>query len=71
MFAAYLFLLVISLGLIWAGLRTTEEVHRLALTSTGLISLVWGFALTPEPIQLSVEVLLVGLYKFFAPRPKR
>ena len=55
----YLLLLTTGLGIIWVGIKTQEDVYRLAAAVTGAICLVWGFALTPVPFQLLVEVLLV------------
>lgn len=73
MFATYLVLLTVGLGTIWAGLRIAEEVYRIALVATGLICLAWGFTLSPDPVQLFIEILL-GTYMLvsykWSQRPK-
>jgi hypothetical protein len=55
----YLIFLLIGLGIIWIGLRTGEEIVRIAAAIAGAILLIWGFALTPLPLQLLVEIVSV------------
>jgi hypothetical protein len=56
---AYLIFLLSGLGIIWIGLRTGEEIVRIAAAIAGAILLIWGFALTPLPLQLLVEIVSV------------
>ncbi|MBE9177940.1 hypothetical protein IQ268_04995 [Oculatella sp. LEGE 06141] len=55
----YLLFLALGLGIVWFGWQTKEEVLRLAAAISGAIFLIWGFAITPLPFQLLVEVLAV------------
>jgi membrane protein YdbS with pleckstrin-like domain len=55
----YLLMLAIGIGIIWFGWHTKEEVIRLASAICGAIVLVWGFALTPLPLQLFAESMAV------------
>ena len=55
----YLILLAAGLGIIWLGLKTKDEVYRLAATVSGAVCLIWGFALTPLPFQLLIGLLVV------------
>jgi hypothetical protein len=55
----YLIFLLIGLGIIWIGLKTGEEIVRIAAAIAGAILLIWGFALTPLPLQLLVEIVSV------------
>ncbi|NJL88259.1 MAG: hypothetical protein HC886_23575 [Leptolyngbyaceae cyanobacterium SM1_1_3] len=55
----YLILLAIGFAMLLASIRIREEVLVIATTVTGLVFLVWGFALTPASLQLIVEVPLV------------
>ena len=55
----YLILLAAGLGIIWLGLKTKDEVYRLTATVSGAFCLVWGFALTPLPLQLLIGSLIV------------
>jgi hypothetical protein len=60
MFGTYLIFFVAGLGIILAGLRTREEVFRIAAAVSGAVFMIWGFALTPPQFQLFIEILLVG-----------
>jgi hypothetical protein len=55
----YLVFLLAGLGIIGIGLRTGEEVVRIAAAIAGSILLIWGFALTPLPFQLLVEAISI------------
>ncbi|MBD1870331.1 hypothetical protein H6F88_26710 [Oculatella sp. FACHB-28] len=56
---AYSIFLLMGLGIIWVGLKTGEEIIRIAAAIAGAILLVWGFALTPLSLQLFVEIISV------------
>lgn len=58
-----IFLLAIGLGAIGIAIKNAEEVHRLALSTTGFISLIWGFTLTPDWLQMWLSILLLAIYK--------
>jgi VIT1/CCC1 family predicted Fe2+/Mn2+ transporter len=63
MTATYLILLAVGIGIIWVGLRSKDEVYRLASGVTGAIFLIWGFALTPSQLQFLVEAItLVAIF---------
>ena len=55
------FILFIGLGLgaIAWGLKTTDEVVRLAGAIFGAILLVWGLFLTPQMFLVGAEILAV------------
>ena len=55
---AYLLLLIAGLVIIFVGVIVKEEVYRLSAAITGAFTLVWGFALTPTPFQILVEVII-------------
>ncbi|MDJ0556533.1 MAG: hypothetical protein QNJ68_19240 [Microcoleaceae cyanobacterium MO_207.B10] len=57
-----LFLLVIGLVAIWIAIKNAEEVHRLALSTTSFISLIWGFILTPDWVQIWLSIILLTIY---------
>lgn len=46
----------------WVGVKTTEEVHRIASLLAALLLLIWGFAVAPESVHLLIEGLLMSLY---------
>jgi hypothetical protein len=54
----YLLLLIVGLAIILAGVFISEEVYRLSAVTIGTLILVWAFALTPQPFQLLVEVVV-------------
>jgi hypothetical protein len=56
---AYLMLLLAGLGIVWFGLKTREEIYQIAAAIAAAILLIWGFALTPLPLQLLVEAIAV------------
>lgn len=55
------------LGLItfWTGLKTAEEVHRIALASAGLVSLSWGFLSSPSLFQWLSGIVVLGAYQVY------
>jgi hypothetical protein len=54
----YLFILISGLIIIFVGMIVKEEVYRLSAAITGAFTLAWGFALTPTPFQILVEVII-------------
>ncbi|KYC35541.1 hypothetical protein WA1_06880 [Scytonema hofmannii PCC 7110] len=52
-------LFIIGLGICFLGLRTKDEINRIAALVAGAIALVWGFALTPLSFQLLIEIVSV------------
>ena len=51
--------LTVGFGTSLIALRTKDEVNRIAALVTGLIFLIWGFALTPQAFQTLVEVSII------------
>jgi len=56
---AYLIFLLSGLGIVWLGLKTDEEIIRIAAAIAGSILLIWGFALTPMHFQLVAEIISI------------
>ncbi len=56
----YLIFWLVGLATIWAGVRTTEEVYRIALILTGSICLLWVFALSPLLVQLLSLIFMLS-----------
>jgi hypothetical protein len=52
-------LLAVGLGAFVMALSTKDDVNRIAVMVAGSIFLVWGFALTPLPFQLLVEISIL------------
>ncbi|MBK4729786.1 hypothetical protein JJD41_07875 [Oxynema sp. CENA135] len=63
--AAYLTLLSIALGSGWIYLRTSADVPFVLAALTAVICFIWGFALAPWLVQLSIVGALVGLEKLY------
>ncbi|MGB3692076.1 MAG: hypothetical protein WA865_19305 [Spirulinaceae cyanobacterium] len=61
----YLIFYTIGISSILTGVRTNDEIHRLALVSAGLIGLSWGYFSSPVLLQGLGTVLLLGLYKLY------
>ena len=60
MFVAHWVFVALGLWAIWVGLKTTEEVYRIAWMSTGAIAFAWGFAIAPTELQMLVEILFLA-----------
>jgi hypothetical protein len=50
------------------ALITKDEINRIAVMVAGAIFLVWGFALTPLPFQLLVEISILVPVSFICLR---
>jgi Na+/H+-dicarboxylate symporter len=61
MLSIHLFLLLIGFAVIWLRLNDRDEVHDLAALSAGAIALVWGFVVSPLPIQLLMSIAALGM----------
>ncbi len=61
----YLIFYTIGVGSILTGVRTNDEIHRLALVLTGLIGLSWGYFSSPTLVQGLGAIFLICLYKLY------
>ncbi len=59
MSVTYLILLAIGLVITWTGLKTTDEVLRIAAAVSGVLFIIWGLALTPLQLQLLIAALVI------------
>ena len=57
---AYLALFGVGVCTIWLALRIAEEVVRIALVSTGAITMLFGFFHSPAELQFAVEAVSLG-----------
>lgn len=62
----YLIAIAFFLGILGKALKSSEEVHSIAVTVAGLISLLWGFAWAPPSMQLLIGGVLFGVDRFYA-----
>ncbi|KKD38947.1 MAG: hypothetical protein WAN66_29200 [Limnoraphis robusta] len=63
----YLIWLIIALVTTWAGFKTKDDVHRIALISMGLFFFLLFLTITPESIQLFFKLIfliLLVLWRF-------
>ncbi len=58
-------LLFLGLVTLWIGIKTTDEVHRLALTSAAVFPLSWGYFSSPLWFQFLSGVLILGVYQIY------
>ncbi len=61
----YCILFFLGLITFWAGLKTAEEVHSIALASAGLVSLSWGYFSSPSLFQWLSGILILGAYQIY------
>jgi hypothetical protein len=61
----YWILFLLGLIILWVGLKTAEEVYRLALTSAGLISISWGYFSSPSLFQWLSGNVVLGAYQIY------
>jgi hypothetical protein len=47
------------------GIKAADEVHRLALTSTALLPLSWGYFSSPFLFQCLSGILILGVYQLY------
>ena len=58
-------LFLLGLVTLWIGSKTTEEVHRLALTSAAVFPLSWGYFSSPLWLQFLSGILILGAYQIY------
>ncbi len=56
-------LFLLGLVILWIGIKTTDEVHRLALTSAAVFPLGWGYFSSPVWFQCLSGILILGAYQ--------
>ena len=61
----YCILFFLGLAMLWVGLKTAEEVHRLALAAVGLLSLSWGYLSSPLLFQWLSGIVILGAYQIY------
>ena len=62
---AYSILFFFGLIILWAGIKTADEVHRLALTSTAILPLSWGYFSSPFLFQCLSGILILCAYQIY------
>ena len=61
----YFILLFFGLIILWSGIKTVDEVHRLALTSTAILPLSWGFFSSPFLFQCLSGIFILCAYQIY------
>ena len=61
----YSILLFLGSIILWTGIKTADEVHRLALTSTAILPLSWGYFSSPFLFQCSIGILILCVYQIY------
>lgn len=62
---AYCILFLLGLVTLWIGIKTADEVHRLALASAAVIPLSWGYFSSPLLFQCLSGILILGAYQIY------
>ena len=61
----YFIFFLFGLAILWTGIKTADEVHRLALTSTAILPLSWGYFSSPFLFQCLSGILILGVYQLY------
>ena len=56
-------LLLLGLIILWVGIKTADEVYRLALAFTAAIPLGWGYFSSPFLFQCLSGILVLCVYQ--------
>lgn len=60
-----LLLLLIGFGIFFFAWKAQDEINRITAMFSGTISLIWGLALAPLPLQLFFEIVsLIAAFSF-------
>lgn len=62
---AYCILFLLGLVTLWIGIKTADEVHRLALASAAVIPISWGYFSSPFLFQCLSGILILGAYQIY------
>ncbi|MGB5631151.1 MAG: hypothetical protein WBM44_13470 [Waterburya sp.] len=62
---AYYIIFLLGLVILWIGIKTADEVHRLALTSAAVFPLSWGYFSSPLLFQCLSGILILGAYQIY------
>ncbi|MCC0179635.1 hypothetical protein I4641_22015 [Waterburya agarophytonicola K14] len=58
-------LLLLGLVILWVGIKTADEVYRLALTSAAVIPLSWGYFTSPFLFQCLSGIVIFCIYQMY------
>ena len=62
---AYCILFLLGLITLWIGIKTSEEVHRLALGCAAVIPLSCGYFSSPFLFQCLSGILILCIYQMY------
>lgn len=62
---AHCILFLLGLVILWIGIKTADEIHRLALTSAAVVPLSWGYFSSPFLFQCLSGILILGVYQIY------
>lgn len=62
---AHCILFLLGLVILWVGIKTADEVHRLALASTAAIPLGWGYFSSPFLFQCLSGIAILCAYQIY------
>ena len=58
-------LLFLGLVILWIGVRTADEVFRLAIASAAVIPLGWGYFSSPVLFQFISGIAILCIYQIY------
>ena len=62
---AHCILFLLGLVTLWIGIKATDEIHRLAITSAAVITLSWGYFSSPFVFKCLSAIVILCVYQMY------
>lgn len=62
---AHCILFFLGLFALWGGIKTNDQVHRLALTTAAVFPLSWGYFSSPLLFQCLSLIVIIGASQIY------
>ena len=62
---AHCILFFLGLIVLWLGIKTADEVYRIALTSAAIVPIGWGYFYSPSLFQCLSGILILGVFQLY------
>ena len=62
---AHCILFILGLITLWIGIKTADEIHRLAIASAAIIPIGWGYFSSPFIFQCLSGIIILCVYQMY------